>query len=588
MGTELRAILDEASVDRAWEHMEWMSREVPERISGWPAAQQQADYLTERLRAYGLDAHQDKFLGVVSLPQRGALVVTAPSPRTIEAMTFAHSTSTPPEGLEGELLYLGSGGEGDYRGRDAQGKIVLAELSYAPPRPEKMRIATEHGAIGIILINWGDDDNPSIPMGTVKPVWGNPTVDDVHKMPNLPAIGIARRDGVALREECRRGRALARIVAKGGREWRTLTQPHGVLGAGTTGDWILVADHMDSWGGGATDNASGNAVTLEIARVLAAHRGELLRDVQIAFWQAHENGIMVGSTWFVDHYWDPITRGLIGYLNIDSPGMRHAQHYEATLSPELWTWHRDVMPRALGYGTEPRKLAKTGDQSFFGVGVASISGRSEFPPELIKRWHGAILGPWYQSTEDTMDVADKTVLRQDLRISLAYAWELATRPILPYDFREPARILVEALDEYRRAADDSLGLEATIGLAREFAAAAARLYQQANGLAAKLDRDGRSAGLKAEAARMNAGLKRISRALIPVLGSVVGRYGQDTYGLSALSRWVPSLANAGVLRQHDESPDVRMLWWGELVRERNRVTDAVTYALETASDLAKA
>ncbi|MGA7673384.1 MAG: M28 family peptidase, partial [Nitrolancea sp.] len=286
----LRQVLDGASIDTAWDHLEWMSREVPERISGWPEAKRQADYLTNELQIYGFEARQDQFPGLVSYPLPGALTLLEPESRTIEAMTFAHSTSTPESGLEGELVYVGAGGESDYEGVDVGGKIVLAELSYAPPRPEKTRIATVNGAIGLILINWGDDDNPSIPMGTVKSVWGNPTVDNLDQMPNLPAIGIARNEGIRVRELAQSGILRARIVAKAERVWRELHQPFGILDTGGR-QVILIGDHMDSWGGGATDNASGNAVTLEVARILAQHRDELRRDVWVAFWQAHENGI---------------------------------------------------------------------------------------------------------------------------------------------------------------------------------------------------------------------------------------------------------------------------------------------------------
>ncbi|HXX38603.1 MAG TPA: M28 family peptidase [bacterium] len=404
-------------------------------------------------------------------------------------MTQAHSTTTPADGLEGELLHLGSGGEADYAGKDARGKIVVTELSYAPPRPEKTRLATEHGALAFSLSTGGGDDNPSMPMGTVKPAWGNPTMDDLHKMPTLPAVGIARRDGTRVLQLCQAGDAVrARIIATGGREWRSINQPDGILGAGSTGDWILVGGHMDSWGGGAADNASGNAVPLEVARVLAGHRSELCRDIQIGFWQAHEDGIMEGSTWFVDYHWDKITRGL-GYINIDSPGMKHAERYEATLSPELWTWHRDVIRNVLGYVTEPQKLAKTGGQSFFGVGVPAIWGHSGFPPALLERWHGAVLGPWYQSTDDTTEVADRRVLAHDLRMSVACAWELSIRPVLPYDFRDPARLLREAIDGYRHATDDTLGLDETASLAREFEIVAGRLF-------ARQRRGGRSRGAR--------------------------------------------------------------------------------------------
>jgi hypothetical protein len=582
----IRAIAGEGSIDRVWQHTEWLSREVPERISGWPEAQHAADYLTDQLRTYGFEAHQDALPGLVSYPRRGSLDVITPERQHLEAMTFAHSTSTPANGLEGGLVYTGAGGETDYEDKDVRGKIVLAELSYAPPRPEKTRIASERGAIGLVLINWGDDDNPSIPMGTVKPVWGNPTVDNLHQMPNLPAIGVARADGVRVRDLILGGATVrARIVADADREWRTLRQPHAALGAGSTPHWVLIADHLDSWGGGATDNATGNAVTLEVARVLAGHHDELRRDVRVAFWQAHENGIMEGSTWFVDHYWDDIKSGLSGYINIDSPGMKYAREYEASLSPELWSFHREVMPAALGYLTEPKRLPKTGDQSFFGAGVPAITGRSSFPEHLLRRWHGAVLAPWYQSTDDTMEVVDRDVLAQDLKITLAYAWELATRAVLPYDFRDPARILRETIEGYRSVAGETLRLEDVVQRATEFERAATELRGQTGTLEEQLSHDPESSELRAMASDLNEGMREITQAITPVLSSVVGRYGQDSYGLSALRQWVPSLASAPALAGKDPLNGDHALWWGKLVRERNRVADALDTALRLARDL---
>lgn len=577
----LRRILGEASIDRTWSHAEWMSREIPERISGWPAARRQADYLTEQLTNYGYDARQDVFPGLVSYPRPGSLTVLHPHQRSVQAMTFAHSTSTPDGGLVGELAYVGAGAESDYAEMNVTGKIVLAELSYAPPRPEKARIATVNGAIGLILINWGEDDNPSIPMGTVKSVWGNPTIDNLDQMPNLPAIGISRLDGMAVREFTQQGLVRARIISDADRVWRTLHQPLGVLQDGER-QFILIGDHMDSWGGGATDNATGNAVTLEVARILARHREELRRDVWVAFWQAHENGIMEGSTWFVDHYWDDITQHLAAYLNIDSPGMKHAGQYGATLSPELWSFHEEAMTAALGYATAPHRLAKTGDQSFFGTGTPAISGRSSFPEEQVQRWHGGVLGPWYQSADDTMDVADKSVLDQDLKMTLAYAWELASRPVLPHDFRESAKLVASALRQYQQQTDDSLGLDHPLELAGELEQLANHLWRRSNALAQRFANADRSTELEARTEALNACLLNLSATLNPLLTSVVGRYGQDTYGLTALRHWVPSLADAGELKSREAGSGDHMLWWSKVVRERNRVTDSLRAAVDTA------
>lgn len=60
------------------------------------------------------------------------------------AWPCCHINSTPPEGQEFEVVYLGSGGEEDYAGKDVAGKAVLVEVSYAPATPEKAMLASEH------------------------------------------------------------------------------------------------------------------------------------------------------------------------------------------------------------------------------------------------------------------------------------------------------------------------------------------------------------------------------------------------------------------------------------------------------------
>ena len=155
-------ILAQLSVDRAWHHVAWLSTEVPERLSGSPAEERAAGYLEAQLEAAGIRAHIHRLSGLVSFPDQCRLEVVVPDNalKPISGMTFAQSASTPPEGIEGELVYVGAGGESDYAGKDVSGKIMLASLSYAPPRPEKMRIATVHGARALIIMNWGPPDNP--------------------------------------------------------------------------------------------------------------------------------------------------------------------------------------------------------------------------------------------------------------------------------------------------------------------------------------------------------------------------------------------------------------------------------------------
>jgi len=167
-------------------------------------------------------------------------------------------------------------------------------------------------------------------------------------------------------------------------------------------------------------------------------------------------------------------------------------------------------------------------------------------------------------------------------MTIAYAWEMATRPILPYDFRDSARLIHSALEGYQQEADQSLGLDRQRALARELEEVTGQLWQRAGALADRFTLVEHSDNLEAEAEARNIALKGLASTLNPLLTSVVGRYGQDSYGLSALRRWVPGLADAGKLRGLDAATGDHMLWWSKLIRERNRVTDDLAAELEIA------
>ena len=72
------------------------------------------------------------------------------------------------------MVYLGSGGEEDYAGKDVAGKAVLVEVSYAPATPEKAMLASEHHAAAMICMNWGTTEHELICNRGLKAVWGKP------------------------------------------------------------------------------------------------------------------------------------------------------------------------------------------------------------------------------------------------------------------------------------------------------------------------------------------------------------------------------------------------------------------------------
>ena len=195
--------LDAIRKDRLLEHIRRMTDLAPERLSGSGEEKKTVAYFKEVLEGDRIPVAVHEIDAYVSFPRASKLEVLYPESRTVACTAFAQIRSTGDKGLEGEVVYAGQGSLDDYQGLDAKGKIVLVELSYTPPRPEKLRIATANGAIGLLMMNWGLPEHDSLPLGTVKAIWGNPTDEDFHLMPTLPAVGITRAEGERLREFCK-------------------------------------------------------------------------------------------------------------------------------------------------------------------------------------------------------------------------------------------------------------------------------------------------------------------------------------------------------------------------------------------------
>lgn len=581
---DIRAILDEFSPEAAYHHTKTIAETWVNRLSGTEALDGAVAYIMDQLRGYGLaNAKLDEFDGLVSLPLRSEVHVTAPETRFLDSRAFAQIGSTPDEGVETELVFVGPGGFPDYEGKEVAGKIVLAELSYAPPRPEKVRIATLKGAAGVILCNWGPSDSEIIPLGTVKSVWGNPTPDNIHRMDVVPAVGISRKDGEYLMRLCEKGPVRVRLVAQATREWKKLRQPWARLeGTDDAEKFVIVGGHTDSWAQGATDNASGDAVRLEMARVFAKHQDLFRRSAEFVFWVGHENGIMEGSTWYVDNAWDRLNAHGLLYVNVDSPGMKGTSRYVAWSSPETIRWHSEIDREVVKKVKIDRiPLSKVGDQSFFGVGIPSVFGLTMHTPEEVRDWRGAILGTWYHSEQDTMECFDVDLLMEALRPMAAYVLDICTRLVLPFEYMTVADEFVAQLQEYQSAGGKYVDLSEAIELAKKLKVKARGLDHYGRSLEARyaVADWAEKEELEARAELVNSCLMRLGRVLTRVRAQVTDRYDQDTYGLSALHKSVPVLYEMDHLARLDPEGQEHKLWLTKLTRERNRVTDALSDAI---------
>src|SRR5436309_3081793 len=443
-----QAILAALSIDRVRAHVEHITERIPSRLAGTENQRRMAEYSAQALRDSGIEAAVHHVPGLVSFPERADFKVVAPVELTIDANTLGHSTLTPADGISGELLDVFSGALQEFSGKDPIGKITLSELSYHPARHEKQRIAALLGAAGCVMMNWGGPDNTAVPFGSVKPCWGNPTPDTLaSEMPTLPCIGIARTEGLRLRELARKGPVRVWFRTRVENGWRPIQVTVGEMPVGD--DFVVLGGHQDSWfGPAATDNAAGNACVMELARVFNQHRDELRRGLVLGFWAGHETGTMIGSSWFVDRHWDRLRDHMIAYMQIDQPSCTGTTWWETRSNAELRRFHEGVEQRLIPSRTRHwRRASKIGDASFFGLGVPMMAGQGAFTDAELKATALANLGWWHHSLECTIDKVNFEYLKEHLRVYGGWLWELCTARVLPFTYTPVADQFVARLNE---------------------------------------------------------------------------------------------------------------------------------------------
>jgi len=575
-------VIQEVSVANVRAHVERIVTQIPHRAAGSENGRRMAEYSRDAMRASGANAVIHELPAIVSFPEHAEFRVESPTDIAIQANTLGHSLETMPEGISGELVYVGAGALADFEAKDVRGKIILTELSYSPARHEKQRIAGERGAIGAVMMNWGGPENTAVPYGSVKPVWGNPTPENVKtEMATLPCIGIARVAGLKLKDMCAKGpvRVWFRTHVTNG--WRPVQITIAELPAeqaSEPADFIMVGGHQDSWPGeAATDNAAGSAIKIELARVFKQHQKELRRGLLFGFWTAHETGTMAGSSWFADRYWDKLRDHACAYLQIDQPSCIGTTTWHTTSNAELKDFHqreeKALLPKL---HVSWKRVAKSGDASFIGVGVPMFQGEGAYTEAELKATALATRGWWHHSIECTIDKLDWEFMKDHVRVYAAYLWELCTAPVLPFTYTPVAEQIIVRLKDLEKAA----ALDGLLLLSENFLEKARELD--------KATSEARSAfeagnGDEAAAQRLNRAMKRISRLLVPLMSSAIGKYGHDPYGFGPQTTMMPALYDATRLAKMPEGED-RWMLETKVVRDRNRVADALSDCVAIIQD----
>jgi hypothetical protein len=552
------------------------------RLSGSDDEARAFDYLETTLKGFGLAVRRYEHDALVSWPGAASLEILGSSPEQKECITHAFAASTPPGGLEAEVVDAG----GDGFGPNVHGKIALIDGLAMPTRA---RDAEQAGAAGVIFIN-----PPELHEMIISTVWGSPTPENLATLPKIVAVSARQQDGEVIRDRARAGDRRVRIHAAVDTRWRKTPLLVADITAQDEPDrFVLFSGHVDSWHYGAMDNGSANAVMVEMARLLSRRQRRLRRGVRFAFWSGHSHGRYSGSTWYADTQWDDLYRHAVLHLNVDSPGGVGATVLsEAQTMAETWGLAARCVKDISGQDLQYRRISRMGDQSFWGIGLPSMFVDISAQPPAASAAGDALaaltggaahhggLGWWWHSTEDTVDKIDKENLRRDAQVYALVLWRWCTSPVLPLDYRETAGEVRTALRGIQEAAGDAFDMAPPLEALQRFAAAA-------EGLAAAAARLGTVSGRgtrkqRQAASILNDALMQVGRAIIPINYTASGPFDHDP---AVPVPPVPLLQPAADLRAMRAGTDEALPLQARLIRNRNNVTraiDAATAAAERA------
>jgi hypothetical protein len=177
---------------------------------------------------------------------------------------------------------------------------------------------------------------------------------------------------------------------------------------------------------------------------------------------------------------------------------------------------------------------------------------------------------WWHSPEDTIDKGDAKILASDTQLYLSIVGRLCTAEKLPFAFAPVAKDFEKQLGDLNQAAGGRVDLGPALQAAQQFAVAAKALDEAAAHVH----------GAKADV--LNRGLMNLSRILNPVLYTATSDTDQDP---ALQLPMLPALQGVRVVAHLDPQSNEYGFMQTRLVRERNRVVDALQRATEAAHEL---
>ena len=301
----LEALIDSALTDPyAYTKLAELCDEVGHRLTASPGMKRAIAWSMQSMRDAGFDS---VWTEPVTVPHwtRGNEWARCTAPVEFDlAMTgLGLSDGTGPDGIEAEVMAVGSYDELDARAEEAKGKIVLFDMpwegygSVAKYRTGGASAAARHGAVAALV------------RSAASASLGTPHTGMMHykdDAPRIPTAALSVEDAGRLRRLVEKGlkpRVKLYMEAKNHGETTSYNVIGDIKGRELPEEIVLVAGHLDSWdvGTGAQDDGAGVVLALASARILLKQDLRPRRTVRVVHYTAEEYGAPGGKAYLEAH-----------------------------------------------------------------------------------------------------------------------------------------------------------------------------------------------------------------------------------------------------------------------------------------------
>ena len=311
----------------------------------------------------GLDGKWRQEFEVTTEIKRGDKTAMQLDGKDVAAADFAPMPFSGQKPITGTLVDAGWGI--DFKGVNVSGKIALVHR-FAPEDPKadpmegaqrgdlrkKAFTAKQKGAIGMVVVDDGDMKVEEAALPALVP-GGIGETNGASSDAGIPIVVVKRSVKVKAGQKVKLGVELILVRSK---THNVVGVIHSTNAQKQPGVVVMGAhlDHLGMGGGdnaldpkvhavhnGADDNASGVAALMQAAKMLAAKKGELQRDVVVIAFSGEEEGDL-GSDFYVKHLKDP--KDIVAMINMDMVGRMRANHLSINGGESAKEWKELAAP----------------------------------------------------------------------------------------------------------------------------------------------------------------------------------------------------------------------------------------------------